>query len=402
MSEVNVILSKNDPKGDGFDGTSWAYEMLGTTCLNSFEVKSNLIDIELLKKLLTNTNIPRYGYCSLQNRELHKLYNEKDANLIIDCAWLCIENSPDFINESKQDSKDNKERIVLVLPDLSSLMYEIKLSKGKVHTDIEILYPVGTDISKVLEYFKTILSPMPVPRDDSNYICLVTENNGTLTTSDFTIKKPKINIPLAYGEEFAAYDKQIYKTLCNNDKGIWIFHGDPGTGKSIWLRHLIGKLNKTNKVQDVIYMPSEMVKMIETPSFIPFIQQYQDSVLIIEDADIALQSRKQYGSIVNTLLNLTDGILADCLRLKIVATFNCELDKIDSALLRKGRLVFRHEFKPIPRSQAIKLAEWLKIDITVFNSDSYKNKDEWTLAEVYNIHENFHWEKSNKKLGFGK
>ena len=159
-------------------------------------------------------------------------------------------------------------------------------------------------------------------------------------------------------------------------------------------------MHKSQKFGSVIYMPSEMVAALESPDFIPFIQDYQDSVLVIEDADNALESRKNHGSIVKTVLQLTDGILADCLRLKIIATFNCELSKIDEALLRKGRLQIRHEFRYLNRDEAIKLAISLKINPDIFDSDDYRNKKDWTLAEIYNIHTDFHWEKKQKKLGF--
>lgn len=236
----------------------------------------------------------------------------------------------------------------------------------------------------------------------NSYINLVTKNHtGSLDTSEFEIKNPKINIPLAYGPEFELIEKQIYNTLIKSDKGLWIFHGPPGTGKSMFIRHMIKRLNKSGKVGEIIYMPSEMVSSLESPDFIPFIQNYQESILVIEDGDIALESRKSHGSIVKTILQLTDGILADCLRLKIIVTFNCELSKIDEALLRKGRLQIRHEFRFLTRTEAIELAKYLKIDTKVFDNEENRTKKDWTLAEIYNIHTDFYWDKQQKKLGFG-
>ena len=237
--------------------------------------------------------------------------------------------------------------------------------------------------------------------DNNSYINLVIKNSdGSLTTKEFAIKNPKINLALSYGEEFKQIDKDIFKGLKKSDKGIWIFHGPPGTGKSMYIRNLIKRLNKIDEVNDVIYMSSEMIAALESPDFLPFIQEYKDSVLVIEDADIALESRKSHGSIVKTVLQLTDGILADCLRLKIIATFNCDLSQIDSALLRKGRLQYRHEFRYLNREEAAKLMVSLKLDPAMMDSEENRSKDNWTLAEIYNIKEDFHWDKKQKKIGF--
>ena len=74
--------------------------------------------------------------------------------------------------------------------------------------------------------------------------------------------------------------------------------------------------------------------------------KYPDSVLIIEDAEKVVRNRNGNGNetAVSNLLNLSDGILGDCLKTQIVATFNTERQLIDKALLRKGRLIAEYKF----------------------------------------------------------
>jgi hypothetical protein len=286
-------------------------------------------------------------------------------------------------------------------------MYEdIKSNKKRISIDEAVIYYEQSnlnriDVNKFVRLFSSKTGSRKVKKDRKSYINLVVEENGHLHLQEFNIKNPKINVNLAYGEKFAEDEKKILNSIRKDDKGLYIFHGEPGTGKSMWIRNLIRKINSMNFDGEVIYMPSEMVGSLESPAFIPFISQHPDSILVIEDADIALQSRKNHGSIVKTILNMTDGILADCLRLKIIATFNCALNEIDTALLRKGRLTHRHEFKPLNREQAIALGEWLKIPVELFDKDEYRNKKDWTLAEIYNISIDFHWEKNQKRMGFG-
>ena len=77
------------------------------------------------------------------------------------------------------------------------------------------------------------------------------------------------------------------------------------------------------------------------------------------------------------ILNLTDGLLGESLGIKIVATFNTDLRKIDKALLRKGRLIALYEFKKLQQERAKLLLDSLgHTDATVNAAMS--------LAEIYN------------------
>ena len=90
-----------------------------------------------------------------------------------------------------------------------------------------------------------------------------------------------------------------------------------------------------------------MAAAISDPGFIPFLMKHPDSILIIEDAETAIKDRNITGNTnaVSNILNLTDGILGECLKIQIVATFNTERTQIDKALLRKGRLVTEYKFE---------------------------------------------------------
>lgn len=235
---------------------------------------------------------------------------------------------------------------------------------------------------------------------DHSYINLVVQENNQIKLKSYTIKSPEIDLELSYGIEFAELYPSIVDGLAKETKGLWIFHSTPGMGKTMLTRKIIAEVNELLNDDDdarIIYLPSEMVKLLEDPSFIPFISDYPGSILVIEDADVALQSREQYGQIVQTVLNLTDGILSDCLKIKILATFNCNLDKIDTALLRKGRLQLRHEFLNVPQDRAIELAKKLNLD-----SELLLQKSDWSLADIYNLDKNPEpLIKKKAKIGFG-
>jgi hypothetical protein len=122
-----------------------------------------------------------------------------------------------------------------------------------------------------------------------------------------------------------------------------------------------------------------MVNHITDPSFIPFLIKNNDTVLIIEDGEPALQSRDGSGrtGAVSNILNLTDGLLSDCLNISILVTFNMEGKDIDKAQLRKGRLLKNYKLDKLSVDKSKKLLKKLG------KEDTDEVKTPMTLAEIY-------------------
>lgn len=209
----------------------------------------------------------------------------------------------------------------------------------------------------------------------------------------FEIKHYDIDLLKQYNDDFMAVDAKINAFL-NEPKssGIVLLHGVYGSGKTTYIRHLI---NSTEK--NFIYVPLNMVGSLNEPEFLPFISQYRDSILIIEDCENLIQSRKNNGSsssLVN-LLNMGDGLLGDALRLKIICTFNADLKEIDEALLRKGRLVVRYFFDKLNADKSVSLQKEIKREPLL--------NEALTLADIYNADENDLVGDAHKKsIGFKK
>ena len=216
----------------------------------------------------------------------------------------------------------------------------------------------------------------------SSSLSIVCKGNGYFYLNDFNIQSPDIDIEMHYGKDSLPVHKKIITRLSNyDDKGIVLLHGIPGSGKTYYIRYLIAMItSKTTDNKRMIYIPPDMAKEISSPEFIPFLADYPNSVLIIEDSENIIQDRSNsQNQAVANLLNLSDGLLGDCLNLQIIATFNSDLTKIDKALLRKGRLIAEWKFDRLNLADSRRLAKHLGI--------KDKINEPKTLAELYNYYD---------------
>ncbi|MBP9151399.1 MAG: ATP-binding protein [Flavobacteriales bacterium] len=218
----------------------------------------------------------------------------------------------------------------------------------------------------------------------------VRNNNFTLVErlvqDNFTIRDLDIN----YGHGFEQFHNDLMSRFNTSSKGLVLFHGLPGTGKTYYIRHLLRQIAVAKK--SVIYMPPNMVDHLTDPAFMTFLtnsvqnlsRDGQFCVLLIEDAEPLLAKRQEGVRIqgVTNLLNMTDGLLNDMLNLQIICTFNVDLRRLDSALLRPGRLLARKEFKPLSELDANLLAQRLGI--------KHHFSKQASLGDIYAMLQNQH------------
>ncbi len=246
-----------------------------------------------------------------------------------------------------------------------------------------------TAIDELVALIKTYLQEETIVPESK--IFLLYENKG-LYLQDFKVKEYPMSLEENYNDDFMPIHQVIVDRLNKqDDKGIVLLHGTPGTGKTSYIRHLTSLIAKK-----MIYIPPDFAYKIASPDFLPLLIDNPNSVLIIEDAENIIETRDSSRNMsVSNLLNLADGLLSDCLNIQILCTFNTNINKIDKALLRKGRLIASYEFKPLSNSKAQVLSD--KLGYTS------KIKKEMTLTDVYNQKEKSFDEDSNPdSIGFLK
>lgn len=254
---------------------------------------------------------------------------------------------------------------------------------------IEVLGPVGHPIDIIHREFEPFLAP----RKHAAVSVLLSTPGGMMTRSvDF---EPPIidDLELNYGKGFGKMDDQIIKKLQSDRAGLVMFHGPPGVGKTVYIKHLTSCVNR-----EFIFIPVGMAGDLSSPLFLSLLLEHEGAILVLEDAEQALQSRETdhwNSSVVATLLNLSDGLLGTLLSIKIIASYNADKQTIDKALLRKGRLMMDVKFNKLAIEDAKRLAVHLKKDSSFITEPT-------SLADIYNAEDDTGYVPPvEKAMGFG-
>lgn len=217
-------------------------------------------------------------------------------------------------------------------------------------------------------------------------------SHGRVTDVQRGLSDVEVDLELNYNNSLIEIHDEIAEFLSSSSpRGrLLLFNGEPGTGKTFYLRHLI----KSNPEQKFYFIPPNIFHNILDPSFINYILSRKNSIYIVEDAELLLQSREEEaGSMVSSLLQLSDGLVGDCCNNKFILSFNSSTSRIDKAALRKGRLFKHYEFGPLTVEKSNKLLSHLGC--------SERVTEPTTLGKLYNFaHDIGAEEKEAKKIGF--
>lgn len=320
-------------------------------------VVSNMPKVEKLLNdngfLMTRRTFHSYSYVHMQRRIVIGGDCSENENYLDGGENFGKTNHRTVINFSEDDDSENlsaDELYITVLPTEDNKKFLTKLIKDL----FKYLIDVGQSEDK---FYVIAQSQRGLHTKRTNFKALPIKDN---------------RFDLFYGKNFP--HEKMQKFVSEETENLMLLHGDPGTGKSNYIKHLI-----TNSEKKVIYIPPTMLGVISSPDFITFMMEEKNSILLIEDAEEVLS--KNRNSATNNLLGLTDGFLKDSLNLKVIATFNCDVGDIDEALMRKGRLYYEYKFDTLSEEECKELLEFVgRTDIPV--------DGEKTLAELFNPEEN--------------
>lgn len=157
-----------------------------------------------------------------------------------------------------------------------------------------------------------------------------------------------------------------------SDSTILILIGEPGTGKTNFIRNIMLELNKK------IYITYDEKVLGQDWIFAEFVASATAGAFVIEDADLLLRPRTEGNEIMSKLLNVGDGLIKLDGKKFIFSTNLPSTRDIDPAIMRPGRCYDVLKFRKLTATEANLVCVDYDLE-RVPSSDK-----EYTLTEVFN------------------
>lgn len=256
-----------------------------------------------------------------------------------------------------------------------------------------VFYSPNENLEKIKKFIAELWKCFPKAKEEEKAarVGLIKYSNGEYYTSFSDIRKTHINIDENYNDDFKPIYGDITNFLNQRESGLILLYGKAGSGKTSLIRHLCSNIAK-----DYVIVPNSVASRLGDPDFISYITSCKDYVFILEDCEQLLVDREEnpWNNAITTILNMADGLLSDIVNIKFICTFNAAIDKIDPALLRKGRCFAKYEFKDLCAEKVAALDAKYQLNIPEIKP--------MTLAEVYNSEKRDYSEEEKKprKIGF--
>jgi hypothetical protein len=235
----------------------------------------------------------------------------------------------------------------------------------------EVVYDM---MKNIINFGKNLLDSRKKESGKINvrYSIATTDPRG-INTSEKLVVVDRIDLD-EFNEDLP--DSEINSFLESDKSGILVFHGEPGCGKTSYIKRLISQ----HKDMKFVYCSLDIIQ--NSALFRNFVIENAEKKLVIitEDCETILKSRGISGAtnIVSDILNISNGLIGDFTKTKFIFTFNMDTKQIDEAILRDGRLACEYEFRPLQGEKLINLANKLGKEVT-----EEEIRKGLTLANIY-------------------
>ena len=380
------------------DGLTTTLEEREVFAIDAFNVTSNY-DTEIFKYLLGESDGEDVDVQSLLGSEKSgvNLNIDKDDYHLNDylICWekfghrpnkILIHNTYSGKLFDEVISKYTLEKNVFteVIPDTEELIINDKLFI-KIDEDCYLSYIVGDRLSessfidsisfyyangyeKVQDFIDELNDcVLDYEDDDSNKLNTIGLSINGLEIEPISLYNIDLdNVDNYYNTETFRRVEKAVKQIKKADKGLTVFYGERGSGKTSIINYISSKLDRI-----VIFIPNNMIDhTINNPEFRKFIKKYDKPVLVLDDCEIAFT--ENYGRsnmFTSNLLQMVDGFLSDSINCNIVTIFNIDdEEEIDPSLLECNNLIDVIEFEMLTDEESNLLAKHIQ------SNKKYKNK----------------------------
>ena len=290
---------------------------------------------------------------------LYNTYATSDFNEIIS-KFTVSKNSLTEIIPDGEDYLIN-EKVFLKISDeiyISFVIIDSRSDKSIVN-ELCFIYKTDDNIEKVQEIIDNLNNCIvDFCEEQGNKLNTISiTQNGLEVDPISTMEVDVDNVEMFYNSKTYKKYKKTLKAIKKSKKGLSVFYGPRGTGKTSIINHLVSSVDRIT-----IFIPNNMIdSTINNPEFKRFIRRYQNPILIIDDCEMMFSETYNRSNIlVNNLLQLIDGFLSDSIQANVITIFNVDdVDEIDHSLLDCNNLIDVVEFKSLTSDESNELGKFL-------------------------------------------
>lgn len=236
------------------------------------------------------------------------------------------------------------ERVLVEITETIFCSYVIVDKQFKDYTinDVNFYYKNNDDIEKVNSIIDNICEcVVDYKTESANKFNTLTISNNQLEIEPVYIDVDEIKTDDRYNSDLIKSINKLTKKIKKSAKGLTIFHGERGTGKTTMAKWMTSDIDRL-----IIYVPNNMIDVtINNPEFKNFLKRFEKVLLIIDDCELFTNNQfSKLNLFTNNINQLTEGFLSDSLNLHILLIFNGELDDIDDNITDSNSLIDIIEF----------------------------------------------------------
>ena len=208
--------------------------------------------------------------------------------------------------------------------------------------------------------------------DESNKINTLSMNSDNLIDLE-PLLISEIDTENMYSDVVIKKIDKLVKVIKKDSKGLSIFIGEKGLGKTNMCKYVASKVDKMS-----IFIPNNMIEQtVNSPDFKRFLSRFEKTLVIIDDCEFLYNPVfGRMNHFTNSILQLVDGFMSEHLNTHFLLVFNTTEEELDENLLDCNNLIDVVEFDMLSSEMATELSKSLGIN--------KKHKNETRLLDVVN------------------
>lgn len=254
----------------------------------------------------------------------------------------------------KQSADGTPTLHVSLTPSPRGLGYSVSGEKGECKELVEYIEALSDDVVSIV-------------------IGVGTMSKGGLGATA-TLLEPDDSLPTTGNYPYMEVDMDtVFEDFLNDSASVLLLIGEPGTGKTEWLKEQLLK----HKVKPLLAADPAVISNAGLYEY--FMRSISYDVLIVEDCDNHLTARSKGNDAMYSILATGNGLIKPPKKKMIFSTNLPSVADVDKALLRPGRCFDVLNFRKLTGEQANVI-----IDKNFPGADKFDVSEMVTLAEVFN------------------